>query len=81
MIDDVPVIDSEYKASAKFKDKIAIIIGGDSGISRSVAMLFAMEGYDMSIVYHESEDDATETKRMIEEVGRNCILIKGEIVF
>lgn len=79
MIDDVPVIDPEYNASSKLKDKTAIITGGGSGIGRSVAVLFAKEGCDLAIVYHESDQDALTTKQMVEECGRKCLLIKGEI--
>lgn len=61
--------------SDKLKGKVAIITGGDSGIGRAVAYLFAKEGADISIAYYPTEEkDAQETKRRIEEIGRQCLL-------
>ncbi len=60
-------------------DKVAVITGGDSGIGRSVAVDFANEGADIVIVYLKENDDAKETKRMVEEKGRRCLLISGDI--
>jgi len=57
----------------------AIITGGDSGIGRAVAVLFAREGADVAIVYLESHDDAQETSRYVEAEGRQCILIAGDV--
>jgi len=66
----------EYKGADKLKGKKALITGGDSGIGRAVAALYAREGADVSIVYlAEEEEDAQETKRLVEEVGRKCHLI------
>lgn len=73
------VIRNDYKGSDKLKDKVALITGGDSGIGRSVAIHFAREGADISIVYHESDLDANQTKEMVEKEGRKCILFKGDI--
>ena len=62
-----------YKAAGKLQDKKAIITGGDSGIGRAVAILFAMEGASSVIVYlPEEEKDAQETKKRVEELGRQC---------
>ncbi|KAJ5320501.1 hypothetical protein PENANT_c010G01484 [Penicillium antarcticum] len=62
-----------YKAAGKLQDKKAIITGGDSGIGRAVAILFAMEGASSVIVYlPEEETDAQETKRRVEELGQQC---------
>ncbi|KAJ6012922.1 hypothetical protein N7499_012477 [Penicillium canescens] len=62
-----------YKAAGKLQDKKAIITGGDSGIGRAVAILFAMEGASSVIVYlPEEEKDAQETKRRVEEHGQQC---------
>jgi len=68
-----------YKGSEKLKDKVAIITGGDSGIGRSVAVLFAREGADVAIVYLNEHKDAGETKKMVEKEGRHCILIPGDV--
>lgn len=75
-----PMYDAPYyKGSDKLKDKVAIITGGDSGIGRSVAVLFAREGADVVIVYLCEHDDAAETKAMVEKEGRSCILIPGDV--
>lgn len=68
-----------YKGSGKLEDKIAIITGGDSGIGRAVAVLFAREGADVAIVYLSEDDDAEETKRCVEGEGRRCLLISGDV--
>jgi NAD(P)-dependent dehydrogenase (short-subunit alcohol dehydrogenase family) len=61
------------------QDKVAIITGGDSGIGRAVAIAFAKEGADISIVYLEERKDANETKRLVEEYSRRCLLIEGDV--
>ena len=61
------------------RDKVAIITGGDSGIGRAVAIAFAKEGADVAVVYLEEDKDANETKRQVEEEGRECILIRGDV--
>ena len=69
-----------YKGSEKLKDKIALITGGDSGIGRAVAVLYAREGADVAIVYlPEEQQDAEETKQAVEEEGRECLLIPGDV--
>lgn len=69
-----------YQAAGKLKDKKAIITGGDSGIGRATAILFAMEGADSLIAYlKEEEDDAQETKKRVEEHGRKCHLIATDL--
>lgn len=68
-----------YKGSGKLQDMTAVITGGDSGIGRAVAILFAREGADIAIVYLSEHEDATETKRMVEAEGRSCILIPGDV--
>jgi NAD(P)-dependent dehydrogenase (short-subunit alcohol dehydrogenase family) len=69
----------DYEGSHKLRDKVAIITGGDSGIGRAVAVLFAREGADVAIVYLNEHDDAEETKRCIEAEGRRCILMPGDV--
>lgn len=71
--------DSSYRASGKLEGKVAFITGGDSGIGRAVAILFAKEGANVAINYLNEEGDAKETQREIENEGRNCILIPGDI--
>jgi len=68
-----------YKAADKLKGKVAIITGGDSGIGRSVAVLFAREGADVVIAYLSEDEDAKTTKQHVEELGRKCLLVKGDI--
>ena len=69
-----------YKGSGKLEGKAAIITGGDSGIGRSVAVLYAREGADVAIVYlPEEEVDAKETAKHVENEGRKCLLIPGDV--
>lgn len=75
-----PMYDATYyKGSEKLKDKVAIITGGDSGIGRSVAVLFAREGANVAIVYLSEDEDAEKTKRMVEKEGRECLAISGDV--
>ncbi|MCA0984892.1 SDR family oxidoreductase [Halobacillus yeomjeoni] len=71
--------DEEYQSGNKLAGKVALITGGDSGIGRSVSIGFAKEGADVAISYLEEHDDAEYTKKMVEEQGRRCILIPGDI--
>ena len=68
-----------YQGSQKLKDMAAIITGGDSGIGRAVAVLFAREGADVAIVYLNEHGDAEETKRAVEKEGRRCIALAGDV--
>lgn len=68
-----------YKGSNKLQGKNAIITGGDSGIGRSVAIAFAKEGANVAIIYFNESNDAEETKQLVEEQGRRCLLIAGDI--
>jgi NAD(P)-dependent dehydrogenase (short-subunit alcohol dehydrogenase family) len=68
-----------YRGSEKLIDKVALITGGDSGIGRAVAVLFAREGADIAIVYLNEHEDAAETKRAVESEGRRCICIAGDV--
>jgi NAD(P)-dependent dehydrogenase (short-subunit alcohol dehydrogenase family) len=75
-----PMYDApHYKGSEKLQDKVALITGGDSGIGRSVAVLFAREGADIAIAYLTEDNDAEETKRAVEKEGRRCILLSGDV--
>jgi len=69
----------DYIGSDKLRDKVALITGGDSGIGRAVAVLFAREGASVAIVYLAADSDAEETKGVIEEEGGRCILIRGDV--
>ncbi len=77
----LPVFDNtSIMGSGKLANKIAFITGGDSGIGRAVAVLFAKEGADIAIVYLNEDKDAEETKNIIEEkYGKKCLLIPGDI--
>jgi len=71
--------DEKHRGSGKLRNKVAIITGGDSGIGRAVAIAFAKEGADIAIVYLEEHKDANETKRLVEENGRRCLLMSGDV--
>jgi len=71
--------DKQHRGSGKLNGKVALITGGDSGIGRAVSILFAKEGADIAIVYLNEHDDAKETKRQVEQEGRKCLLIAGDI--
>jgi NAD(P)-dependent dehydrogenase (short-subunit alcohol dehydrogenase family) len=76
-----PVFDDPIvRPSGKLNGKTAVITGGDSGIGRAVAALFAKEGAHIAIVYYNEHEDAKETKRIVEEdFGRKCLLISGDL--
>lgn len=69
----------DYRGSNKLLNKTAIITGGDSGIGRAVAIYFAREGADCTIVYLKEHSGAEETKRLVENEGRRCLLIAGDV--
>ena len=75
-----PVFSSDtYKASGKLEGKTAIITGGDSGIGRAVAVLFAREGCNVALVYLNEHKDARLTRSLVEAENRQCLLIAGDI--
>jgi len=68
-----------YRGAGKLEGKVALVTGGDSGIGRAVAVLFAREGADVAIAYLDEDPDAEETKRAVEAEGRRAILIPGDV--
>ena len=75
-----PMYDAPYyKGSDKLKNKVALITGGDSGIGRAVAVLFAREGAHVAIACLDEREDAEQTKAAVEKEGRRCILIVGDV--
>ena len=71
--------ETSYKGAGRLNGKKAIITGADSGIGRAVALAFAREGADVLISYLSEDDDATQTKRLVEEAGRKAVLVAGDI--
>lgn len=69
----------DYRGSGKLQDLVAVVTGGDSGIGRAVAVLFAREGADVAIVYLNEHEDAQETARCVEAEGRSCLLLPGDV--
>jgi NAD(P)-dependent dehydrogenase (short-subunit alcohol dehydrogenase family) len=68
-----------YQGSNKLKGKVALITGGDSGIGRAVAVLYAKEGANVAISYLDEHEDAEQTKRYVEDRGQKCLLLPGDI--
>ena len=71
--------EDSYRGSGRLAGKAAIITGGDSGIGRAVAIAYAREGADVLISYLNEEEDAAETRRLVEAEGRKCVLVPGDI--
>ena len=71
--------EQSYKGSGKLTGKAALITGADSGIGRAVALAFAREGADVLISYLDEEEDAQETRRLVEEAGRKAVTVAGDI--
>lgn len=70
---------ADYRACGKLSGKVAIITGADSGIGRAAAVAFAKEGADVAALYLNEHKDAEETKRLVEQAGRRCLLLAGDV--
>jgi NAD(P)-dependent dehydrogenase (short-subunit alcohol dehydrogenase family) len=71
--------EESYRGSGRLAGKAAVITGGDSGIGRAVAIAFAREGADVLIAYLDEHDDAKDTARWVEQAGRRCVLVAGDL--
>lgn len=69
----------DYRGSGKLEGKVALVTGGDSGIGRAVAVLFAREGADVAIAHLAEDEDAAETRRHVEAEGRRCLVVRGDV--
>lgn len=75
----LPEFETPYEGTGRLQNKIALITGGDSGIGRAVAVLFAKEGADVAIVYLDEHKDAEETRINVEKYGRSCLLLPADL--
>ncbi len=71
--------ENSYRGSGRLAGKRAVITGGDSGIGRAVAIAYAREGADVLIAYLNEDDDAAEVARLVEDAGRKCVLVRGDL--
>ncbi len=71
--------EQSYRGVGRLQDTKTLITGADSGIGRAVALAFAREGADVLVSYHSEHQDAAETRRLVEQAGRQCLLIPGDI--
>src|SRR3954452_3666990 len=71
--------EESYVGHGRLTDKVALITGADSGIGRAVAIAFAREGADVLCSYWKEDDDAAETARLVEDAGRRCVTVPGDI--
>ena len=74
-----PVSSTDNPGSGKLQDQVALITGGDSGIGRAVAVLFAKEGARVAIAYLSEQRDAEETQRLVEAENSECLLLPGDL--
>lgn len=79
MVPEPEVLSPKYHPAGKLAGRVALVTGADSGIGRSVAVAFAAEGADVAVAYLSEHDDAKETRRLVTERGRKCILIPGDV--
>ena len=71
--------EDSYRGADRLNDKKVLLTGGDSGIGRAVALAYAREGADLVVSYLNEHEDAAETKRLVEEAGRQCLLVAGDL--
>ena len=71
--------EESYVGHGRLTDRVALITGADSGIGRAVAIAYAREGADVLCSYWKEDDDAAETSRLVEEAGRRCLTVAGDI--
>src|SRR3954447_923472 len=71
--------EESYVGHGRLKDRVCLVTGADSGIGRGVAIAFAREGADVVCSYLEEHDDAAETRRLVEDAGRRCLTVAGDI--
>jgi len=71
--------ENSYPGSGRLAGKRAVITGGDSGIGRAVAIAYAREGADVLIAYLSEDEDAAEVARLVEDAGRKCVLVRGDL--
>src|ERR1700751_1477530 len=71
--------EKSYKGTGRLAGKRAVITGGDSGIGRAVAIAYAREGADVLIAYLNEDSDAADVARLVEEAGRKCVLVAGDL--
>ncbi|HLH11222.1 MAG TPA: SDR family oxidoreductase [Methylovirgula sp.] len=71
--------ETSYKGSGRLKDKKVLLTGGDSGIGRAVALAYAREGADLLVSYLNEDEDARETQHLVEDAGRRCIPVAGDV--
>src|SRR5215210_5108586 len=71
--------EDSYVGHGRLKDKVALITGADSGIGRAVAIAFAREGADVLASYWNEDEDAAETRALVEDAGRRCLTVPGDI--